>query len=313
MRALLLTFVLLAACGEPAQVEADENPLTPSVPAALSVAGRLENGAINEASGLVASRRDPRLLWTMNDEGAPYLYAVDHDGDHRGRLNIDDAKNRDWEDLGAFVHEGEPYIVVADIGDNEARRRFVTLYVVHEPDLSDDRKQKQKAAWRIDFRYEDGPRDAEAIAVDAPNRRVLVLSKREIPAALYEVPLFPGDDDVAVAKRLGAVDSLPQPSRRDVAIAPHIDTWYWQPSGMDLSHDGTAAIVLTYSAIYLYRREGGEDWYATLRRAPLAFGLGNIREAESIAFAPGDRQIFFTVEDRHAPLFRIDLEGAPQQ
>ena len=39
-------------------------------------------------------------------------------------------------------------------------------------------------------------------------------------------------------------------------------------------------------------------------------GLGNFRDAESVAFSADSKSIFVTVERRHAPLLRIDINGA---
>jgi hypothetical protein len=47
-------------------------------------------------------------------------------------------------------------------------------------------------AWRVRFRFEDGPRDCEAMAVDPEQPRALLLSKRTEPPVLYELTLLPG-------------------------------------------------------------------------------------------------------------------------
>ena len=101
--------------------------------------------------------------------------------------------NRDWEDLSSFRIGALAYLLVADTGDNDAKRKHVQLYVVPEPDLDLDDKVKVEPAWKVDFVYPGGPRDAEAVAVDTANQRVLVLTKRTLPPELYEVPLTPGD------------------------------------------------------------------------------------------------------------------------
>ncbi|MDJ0940905.1 MAG: hypothetical protein QNJ00_14175 [Woeseiaceae bacterium] len=293
---------LFTACDEPPTAASDEGR-----PARLSLAGELENPDLREASGMTTSQRDPKLLWLHNDSGAKArLYAIDHRGRHRGRLTLDDAKNRDWEDVTSFTLDGTPYLLVADIGDNDARHEAVTLYVVEEPDLSDDNKQRADIAWKIRFRYPDGPRDAESVAVDIANERVLVLSKRELPPALYSVPLRPADDEVIVATRLGEVTSLPPPSRQDREIAPKTKNWHWQPTSMDLARDGSAAVILTYAAVYYFAFDGN-DWHSTVNQPALAFDIRHIRDSEAIGFSADATSLFLTVEKKHAPLFRIDM------
>lgn len=295
--------VLLTACEPPVVGASDVGR-----PARLSIAGRLQNDAIVEASGLATSNRDPGILWLLNDGGSKaHLYASDLEGNARGRLKLDDTNNRDWEDLSAFVLDDTPYLLVADIGDNDGDRKHVSFYIVEEPDLGDDNKQARKPDWRIKFTYPGGPRDAEAAAVDIANERVLVLSKRELPPVLFAVPLRANGGETQVATRLGEVSTLPRPSRQDIEFAPQTKDWHWQPTGMDLARDGSAAIILTYRAVYYYENPDAVDWLTVLRRRPLAFGLRNIPDAEAIAFAADASTIFVTVEKKNAPLLRIDM------
>lgn len=303
-------FVLLLLCacsqGRNTALDADR-------PTMFTVSGELEDENIDEASGMVWSHRDSDLLWLHNDSGAePILYAIDKTGKTRARSMLANAQNVDWEDLTGFSMDGVPYLLVADIGDNQAQREFVTLYIVTEPTAGDASEAKLQ---RIDFRYADGPRDAEAVAVDIDKERVLLLTKRDIPAILYEVPMHAATtdkNDVTIAKRLGPVGSLPQPSDRDIEQAPEIEDWHWQPTAMDIARDGSAIAILTYRAVYVFARTGDEDWTRTLQRTPQPFGLENIREAEAIAFSADSRSLFVTVEKKHAPLLRIDLPGATQ-
>ena len=231
----------------------------------MIVAGQLENEEIVEASGLASSQRNPEILWSLNDGGSkPRLYAFDLTGAHRGRIKLRDARNRDWEDIASFMLDGKPYLLVADVGDNDRRRKKVSFYVIAEPDLDADNKIELKSAWRVDFRYPEGPRDAEAVAVDATNERVIVLTKRDLPPVLYELPLRPKGDTTVTATRLGTIESLPRPSRPDVDQAVFTRDWHWQPTGMDLSPDGSLAAILTYRAVYVFRLDPGMNLYDSL-------------------------------------------------
>ena len=276
----------------------------------MIVSGQLQSDEIVEASGLARSQRDPDLLWVMNDGGSkPRLYAFDGIGAHVGRIKVEDARNRDWEDLSSFRIGEQAYLLVADIGDNDAKRKHVELYVIPEPDLSLDDKVKMEPAWKIDFEYPDGPRDAEAVVVDPDNQRVLVLTKRTLPPELYEVPLTPGDGR-AKAKLLGTIESLPVPTRNDVQNASFTQDWHWQPTAMDLSPDGKLAVILTYRAIYVYRLDPAKGLFENLNGTAYALGLGHFPNAESVAFSASSESIFVTVEGRRAPLMRIDINDA---
>lgn len=299
MRLLFLLIPLLAACAPPAtdtERRRDDS--------SIEITGTLENPAIDEASGIARSQRNPDIFWIINDDGPAELHAISASGAQLGRVKISKTKNNDWEDIASFTLQGDPYLLVAEVGDNDGRRKDVTLYVVEEPEPDD---KKVKVAWHIEYKYEDGPRDAEAVAVDVENERVLVLTKRDIPAALYEVPLRPKSKKKQKARRLGTIASLPQPRRQDVMYAPRTDDWYWQPTGMDLSNDGTAAVILTYGGVYYYRRGADESWIDALQRRPTVIGITKNREAESVAFDAAGDAIFVTIERRNAPLIRFDI------
>ena len=302
MRLLICASILLAGCAE-----ADKAPQQQSV---IELAGYIESKSLREASGLTRSNIRDDLIWAINDDGPPDLYALGLAGEKRGKVRIEKAKNRDWEDLASFVLDGTAYLLVADIGDNEAGRKDVTLYIVEEPDPDDD---DAKIAWEIEFTYPEGPRDAEALAVDAAAEQILVLSKRDIPARLYSLPLRTDGDDRVIADFLGMLHELPQPTRRDVNNARTLNDWHWQPTGMDIAPAGDGALILTYRGIYYFGRQDEEDWMEALSRSPLGASLGRYRNAESIAFGTDGSNAFVTAEKKHAPLLRIDLREATDQ
>ncbi len=306
MRQILLLAVALSGCSDPAADAADEGRR-----AQLVVAGQLESGELVEASGLARSQRSPDLLWSINDGGSKArLHAFDGSGFYRGRIKLDGVKNRDWEDLSSFAVDGTPYLLVADTGDNDNDRGKVFLHVVLEPDLDRDDKVTAEPAWSIEFRYPDGPRDVEAVVADPASGRAVLLSKREWPPVLFEVPLYPPSDGTVVAKRLGPIETLPAPTRQDREQAVFTKEWRWQPTAMDLSPDGRLAVILTYRGVYLYHLDPGRSLYESLSGQAYGFGLGNFRNAESVAFSADGNSIFVTLEGRHAPLLRIDINGA---
>ncbi|MDH4108136.1 MAG: hypothetical protein OEW35_07450 [Gammaproteobacteria bacterium] len=272
----------------------------------VTVAGQVQDPGIREASGLAASGLDPGRLWVLNDGGSSAsVHAIGRDGRPLGVLAIDGAENHDWEDLAAFETGGRAWLLIADVGDNAATRAHVTLYVVPEPaSLSGSVGATPTAT--ISLRFPDGPRDVEAVAVDADERQVYLLTKRTLPPELYVLPLvLEGGRDAVTAEYLGPVTGLPGPSARDVRRAPQTGDWYWQPTAMDFSADAARAVVLTYEAVYVFERGPGENWRDALNGKPARKHLGGIREAEGAAIA-GDT-IFVTVEAAHPPLYRIEF------
>ena len=293
-----LVLFIIAAC------EAAAPPPAGIVPEAV---GRLEDPKIREASGLARSQRQPDILWIINDNGAKEIvHAIDHTGARLGEFDLKKSRNKDWEDLASAVLDGKPYLMVADIGDNDAKHGHRTLYFVEEP--TPQKKGKEKLGWRVRFAYPDGPRDSEAAAIDSENDRALILSKRDIPPRLYEVPLRTDTDEVLTATQLGTIKSLHRPTRQEVEFAPARKDWFWQPVGMDISEDNLAAVILTYRAVYYFQRQPGQDWLEALNTKPARISIGNFKNAESIAFGDDERTVFVTGENKHSLLLRIDLK-----
>ena len=293
----LLLAASIAACSSPA-----------GRPATIVETGRIASPQIVEASGLARSSLVDDRFWLLNDAGSPpVLHAIGVDGGHHGSVTLDPAANVDWEAISSFELDGKAWLLVADAGDNEALRDSSTIYILEEPDLASSTEIVRAPDRTIRFRWPDGPRDCEAVAVDAAGERILLLSKRTIPAVLYELPLRPEGSGIVTAARLGEVDALPQPDAEDIARAPREFDWHWQPTAMDVARDGGAAVILTYRAVYHFARATNQPWIEALSRPPVAIELGGIREAEAVALLE-DGSTLVTVEGSHAPLYRIGTQ-----
>jgi len=280
-------------------------------------AGWAGSPVLSEASGLAASLRRSDLLWSHNDSGQRQrLYALATDGSERGRVWVDDVDPLDWEDLAAFTWRGTPYLLIADTGDNWSWRASVELLVVEEPVLREARFPRGTSvsvAWHIPFRFEDGPRDCEAVAVDPDGPQVLLLSKRTVPPVLYALPLLPeagpADGSLRVARRLAEVPGIPPPTAADVEERRWLGRYSAMPTGLDVSPDGRLAAVLTYREAYLFERAPGESWADAFGRRPQRIPMPPLRQAEAIAFGSDGRTLFVTGEKWPAPLFRLDWLG----
>lgn len=277
----------------------------------FEVSGKIEDGKIREASGLARSQREPGLLWLINDNGnKDHVHALDDTGTRLGEFELRKGKNRDWEDLASFRDDDKPYLMIADIGNNEAKHDHGTLYFVAEP--APEKKSEASTDWKVEFRYPEGPRDAESAAVDVANSRALILTKRDLPPRLYAVPFEAGRDESLEAEYLGVVTSLTRPSRQEVQLAPKKKSWWWQPVGMDISQDGRAAVILTYRSIFYYERAEDQRWYDALNGEPYVVSLGNFKNAEAVAFGDNARTVIVTGENKHSRILRVDLLGARQ-
>ncbi len=280
--------------------------------------GNLEDLDLSEASGIAASSRRDDVFWAHNDSGNPHeLFAFDRRGAHLGRVQIDDARAGDWEDMASFQLDGRPYLVVGDVGDNFRWRPVLELKVVEEPELSVlplPEAARATPAWTLRFRYPDGHRDCEALAVDEASERILLITKREIPAEVYELPLRPDPDPdaVAVATRIATLDTIPQPGERDELEDPEYGAYRSEPTAFALA--GELAAVVTYKDAYLFRRASGEGWAEALRRIPRRVALPHASQREAAALSKDGRSLYVTSERGlrgDASLFRVDLTDLP--
>lgn len=268
-----------------------------------------------ESSGLAASRRDPRLLWTHNDSGGrPALYAFEPSGVLRGELRIAGVANRDWEDLAAFELDGRSWLLVADVGDNASHRSDCALYIVPEPDpatLSPSAETITPVAWTIPVRYENGPRDCEAVAVDARAGLVYLLAKRTSPHGLYSLPLRPvteGPTPPATPVAQFPNTAIPQPTATQSLMPIPTGRFRAQPTGMDFSADGSKAVIVSYGDVLIFQRQPGESWAAALLKPPVVLAPHALAQAEAVAFSADGRSIFVTSEGSGAGIVRYQSE-----
>ncbi|MGB0867695.1 MAG: hypothetical protein ACPGSC_14380, partial [Granulosicoccaceae bacterium] len=212
--------------------------------APLAATVKLGESALRETSGLAVSRVQPQLLWMHNDGNHPAsLYALAADGSPRARLKLRGTRNRDWEDMASFRWRGQSWLLVADIGDNSAKHKKSTLHFIEEPELSDTfAKLKIKPTLSVNFRYPDGPRDAESIAFDPLSESVLILSKRDRPGQLYSldlVELFADPKGKHVATALGPLPwAGATPKLRTLLADPKRLVSHGMATGFDISADG---------------------------------------------------------------------------
>lgn len=293
---LRLIVALVAAGGVPACLPANGPAF--SGPA---VVGRLEAPPKKEASGLAVSRRTAGLLWIHDDSGGqPVLFAVEENGKRRGSVRVAGARNEDWEDVASCEFDGRPWLVVGDVGDNDAKRTHVLVHVLEEPKtehLVPIGDLTVKPAFSLHIVYPDGARDCESVAVDASARKVYLLTKRDPVPRLYQVPLapVPGGRPV-VAEFLGTVPRIPQPTAAQRGIKGHLGRRRAEVCAMDFAADGRGAAVLTYGAVLFFPRDSGQSWAQALAREPQVLPGHDLPQAEAICFSPDGSRIYVASE-----------------
>ena len=279
----------------------------PSLPFAR-LAGLVTSRQLGEISGLAASHAHDGVLWAINDGGNPArLYAISRRGRLLARYEVEGADNQDWEDLASFELDGRRYLLLADTGDNGGRRRGFSLHVFEEPaELANGRL---KPAWTIRARWPDGPRDCEAVAVDAAAGQVLLISKKRVPPELFSLPLADPRGAVVEARRIGRLAGVPQVGEELRRKDPKLAALFSQVTAADIAPNRRILAVLTYGSVLFYRRGEGESWAAATARTPEAHDIPPIPQAEALAWSAGGGGLYATGEFVPAPLFYL----VPQQ
>ena len=139
----------------------------------------LNNGVLNEVSGVAASRLHPPLLWVHNDSGGqPAVYAIRPDGTLVSTVTIEGATNTDWEDIavGPGPARGISYLFLGDIGDNLSGRDHITVYRNPEPRTT-IAEFLLTGAETFSLRYPDHPVDAESMFVDPRSGDLFIIDK----------------------------------------------------------------------------------------------------------------------------------------
>lgn len=273
-----------------------------------SLSALITDARLPEISGFARSRAHRGLLWAHNDgDDAPRLYAIDGDGDVRGTLQLDGVDNTDWEDLASYAHDGRRYLVVADTGDNGGIRKEIALIRVEEPDALSG--EARAPADRMRLRWPDGPRDCEALAIDADENAAYLIAKKRVPAEVWRVPLdFSDEDRVHVPQRVGAIAAIAQPSSDDLERNPVFGRYRAQISGADIAPAGDAFAVLNYRAAHVYRRHDGESWAQALARPPREIAYPWLPQAEAIAFDASGDALWISTEKLPAALLRLPID-----
>lgn len=262
----------------------------------------LSTDQLAEASGLAASQRAPGVLWAHNDGGdAPTLYALATDGRLLARLTLEAATHQDWEDMASFRDQGEPWLVVADVGDNSATRETLTLYFLREPELPADASFPADLAQRVErtlrFRLEGGPADIESLAVDPARDAIILVGKRQTPPAVYQLPLHPPDTGhVLTAERIGQIPRLPPPDLSDIRHNFTLAPFLRQPTALD--HDASTGrfLVAGYADAHLFACPPSLSLKACFAATPDTLQLPMLPQTEGAAFCQSGRALCFISE-----------------
>lgn len=262
----------------------------------------LEEQAVTESSGIVASRHNPDLFWTHNDSGdGPFLYAFDRRGRARGVWRVTGAKARDWEDIaaGPGPTKGLSYLYIGDIGDNSRKREEITVYRVAEPVIESSGTRSSKAAplptaaaEAIRLRYPDGRHDAEALMIHPQTGDLYLITKYATEAKVYkaQAPL-----DSTTITTLKAISDLQVPSLFGGMI-----------TGADISPDGRKLALCDYFNAYEMSLPAAASEFDRIWQQPLStIPLGARSQGEAVCYRLDGKTLLATSEQKPTPLVEV--------
>ncbi len=264
----------------------------------------LKNPAIDESSGLAASRLTSNVYWTHNDSGdGPFVYAFDSTGESRGVFRVAGAQARDWEDMGIGPgpERGKSYLYLGDIGDNEEKRDEIVVYRVAEPALTAADKASTKTKPRttgpaeaIRLRYPDGRHDAETLLVHPTSGNLDIVTEVMLRnATVYEAAAPLAASQVITMKRIGEIKI---PSLLGGAL-----------TGGSISPDGRRVAFCDYLQGYEAELPAGSTNFNDLWKQKITgFNLGQREQGEAIAYRSDGKALLATSEGKSSPLLQVE-------
>jgi len=149
---------------------------------------------IKESSGLM--KVDNRL-WTFNDSGGKAaLYQIDERNGHIVKtLNIENASNKDWEDIAY----DQNYVYIGDFGNNSGTRRDLKVYKIPRASLGTQKSVRAEVIYfsyndQRDFKSKPQENNYDCEAMIAYKEKLYLFSKnwKNKKTRLYELSTTPG-------------------------------------------------------------------------------------------------------------------------
>lgn len=280
--------ILLLACKGPASpVHTGDTGIRPPPPCPVFEAwqdqGTIPTPPAIEISGIAVSGG---RIWVQNDGGTAEIHEIGADGALVGTLALDITGGRDHEDLAVGPGpDGEPWLYLADIGDNGRSRTSVFVRRTPVPAVT----QGPVVPESLELVYEDGARDAETVFVD-PDGAIWVASK-ELDG---QTGLYRADD--GILHRLATLPFGEPP----LGQATQVTGGDFGPRGL---------VLRTYLETgFVWPTHPGEGVLTALEREPCTVALAPEPQAEAIGWSDAG---LFTASEGQNPTLHFHPLAAP--
>lgn len=260
-----------------------------------ALAARSQRTDLAGNSGVVASRQNADVYWTLDDHGGTRVHAFRlSDEDRRtgvaldlGYVKLRRADCSDWEDIA--VGPGN-ILYVFDGGDNPpCKRKEKRIYRFREPPIVPGTTlQEEVPAESIAFDYPDPARpgrpakdsehryDAECLMVHPTTGDLYVVTKRDTKdqatARVYKLE--------AAKTRWSTKSTWPLSWVADLSAGvPGMVT------GGDISSDGRRVVLRNYLTAFEFTLPDGQEFDAVFRGPPRTISLFGEPQGEGICYA----------------------------
>lgn len=239
---------------------------------------------VHETSGIELT--GPDQIWTFNDSGGePELYLCDTSGQLLRTVRIQNAWNRDWEDI---TQDDAGNFYIGNIGNNNNSNTDLTIFKITNPDATSDSVVEAEVIY---FHYEDQhtfPPQEDSLNFDCEalywyrNHLYLTTKNRTQPfdgeIHTYRIPDTPG-----------------------TYTAEKIATWssggtsmlnFWITAG-DVSPDGTKLCLLSSDKFWVFYDFVDDDFFGGKYEV---IKLGNFSQKEAVCFLD-ENTLYITDEE----------------
>lgn len=232
---------------------------------------------LEEISGLEII--NDTLLAAINDGGNdPIIYLISREGKLVKKVTVDNAKNKDWEDLT----RDDKHLYIADIGNNECKRKKLKIYKVEIKELL---QKSSVEAEKIEINYNDQvcyppPKDSlyyDSEGIAYANDSLIIFTKTKASpwdgkSFIYKVPAKAGDYDLTKQKEL---------------FIGNKGWWADAITAVDIYDD--KLYILTYDRMIIY------SYKDLIKQEELKFG--KLTQKESIVIF--DERTIFVADEKH--------------
>ena len=244
--------------------------------------GTADPAYLSEVSGLACSRVTPGYLWAQGDDTYK-VRALTPEGQYVSTIRLG-KYYRDWEDICVGNYNDTSYVFVGIFGDNGCHHKDdYYIYYFKEPEIVEGDIEVDVDT--IHFGYPDGvAHNAETLMYD------------NVEQMLYIVDKYDNSD------AMGVIYSLP--FRTDYEGMQVLTEWtklgsgqyFMNPTGGDISPDGSKIIVKNEAFMLIWNREEGESVANAMARRPKQVKAYK-KESQGEAIAWLDTTCFYTTSD----------------